>query len=268
MDDGIIEINTNDTDGIIASLSTLSGELSSISSGDINCSCGEINALCGGDISAAINKIGTNLSEAFSCLTENNNKIKEIVDDMYILDIIDDENPFSFEDVISFMSQMEKSGIHRADANFFVSAGYEVVDGVVTISGEDTRHINQFGRHSRVSKVGKSAGAQHEVAGAVAYERAVGAVGGQCDATVVGSIHSCSVGIFQLHARESHQFSCICLQIVGVAQFVDIKLLEQGFSFLQVGMTNQLVVGAPQVTAHTADGFCSGLGVGVDAANL
>ena len=83
MNDGIIEINTNDTDGILASLSTLSGELSSISSGDINCSCGEINSLCGGAISAAISKLDSNNNDASSVLQSNNAKINEIVEDMY-----------------------------------------------------------------------------------------------------------------------------------------------------------------------------------------
>ncbi len=137
MNDGIIEINTNDTDGILASLSTLSGELSSISSGDINCSCGEINSLCGGAISAAISKLDSNNNDASSVLQSNNAKINEIVEDMYNFDVVTEGEPFSFEDVISFMSKMESSSVHRADEQFFRDAGYEVVDGTVTISGED-----------------------------------------------------------------------------------------------------------------------------------
>lgn len=138
MNDGIIEINTNDTDGMIASLSSLSGEISSVSPSDIICSCGEINSLCGGAISAAISKLNANSSDASSTIESNNSKIQEIVEDMINFDVIESDEPFSFEDIISYMSIREEKGhINRADEQFFIDAGYEVTDGIVTISGED-----------------------------------------------------------------------------------------------------------------------------------
>ena len=125
-----------------------------------------------------------------------------------------------------------------------------------------------LGGHHGIGKVGIGAGAQHQVAAAIAGERTVGTVGRQGDATIVGRIDGGAVGILQGYPREPHQLAGIGCQIVGIAQLAHVELLEQGLGLLRVGIAKETVVGAPHIAAHAADGLGTRLGVGVDAANL
>ena len=129
----IIDFESSDIEGIVASYSTISDGIGSINVSSLS-SCSFINGLCGD----AISKVNEQNDEILDDIASVASDLTSILSEMEAIDQIENVGVYSFGDLLLLIqSKKEGSNVKRADADFFRSLGYDVVDGVVTITSDE-----------------------------------------------------------------------------------------------------------------------------------